>query len=678
MRGTNVDDWPTNAMTLMTMKRVILLPVLIATGIRDVVMATLMQAVVAACTVLFGFALGATLTSYWRRYRARRKARKERRQAKKLNGVKRTTWLEQARSTKLSANTQVNITEGDDAPVFTPEFKALFNAHAPQWTRDPSFSRLHWLNRIIDAAWPYIDTGVSKAVKAGVEPVVRELLPPRFVQWVGFEKFTLGPRAPTVTGIRTHKSHLENVIMDIELTWGSHPDIIFTLYVFGVRIPVKIRNMQVKVIMQVTFDPLVEVLPCIGAMEFCLTQMPEVLDFGLIIPPGIDLMSLPGVHTMVMDIVEKSLAPMMLYPYKLHMPLMPDSGIQASSTGMLRVKFISGSKFNSRRNYSKYSRKAGKSSGGFSRMLASDTYFVKYWTREQTSQSCPPRNGDTPVWEGTPETFVLCDRDSTLTLRLIKSGAERVSNYGECQITCSEIADRQGPVVLDLPFIEPGYFKEECPLDPLSAAEGYSPEQIASRNRDIVAWNTQAEVDAVQQRAKYFFRCAGAGASELKTKAGKEKKINHPTIKVELEYIDTGPPDDVTEEFEQGLLTVELVEARNLLRFEGKPPNPQVRVSCAKQYFDSVRKMRTSNPKWDNTRFVFYNVLADVDMLRFEVTGLDGVNLGYCEIDTAMVRANCMIRDHFRLQGVDKGELCLVLTYAPMAAKQAIVRTTSS
>ena len=90
------------------------------------------------------------------------------------------------------------------------EFKKLFSMHAPKWTSDSSFNRVHWLNRVIDAIMAtHIDTGVSRTVKESVEPTLRELAP-SCVTWIGFEKFTLGPRAPTLSGIRSHNSHMEN------------------------------------------------------------------------------------------------------------------------------------------------------------------------------------------------------------------------------------------------------------------------------------------------------------------------------------------------------------------------------------------------------------------------------------------------------------------------------------
>jgi hypothetical protein len=570
------------------------------------------------------------------------------------------SWLDQIKAKKAES----------DKETFSEEFKSIFNANPPIWTRDADYSRVHWLNRVLDAAWPYIDTGVSETVKDSVDPTLRELVPPKIVNWIGFEKFTLGPRAPTISGIRSHSSHMENSILDVELTWACDAEIIIAAYIFGIRLPIKVRKILLKTMLQVTFDPLVDILPCLGAIEICLMGMPSVLDFGLYLPGGLDLMSLPYVHEIVTGIVKSSIEKMLLYPYKLHIPIMEHSGIEASSTGMMRVRLISGEGFYKRRNYSKLSRKKNQQSSSLVRMLKSDNYFIKFWTRNARQLSSPKRDGDRPSWAGTADSFVLCDRDTPLTFRLLKSGAERVSNYGEASIMCGDIADTKGPVVIELPFIDPAFYKSECPLEYLNAADGYTAEEILARFNEITEWHKNAEKEAVQARLKYFSRC------DEEQKSSGQRKYKHPTLKVELEYIDTGPPDEVEEDFEQGMLTVEVIEARNLLRNKDKQPNPMVALNCAQQSYTTERCTKTSHPKW-NERFVFYNVLPDVDTLKLNVSGLEGFPLGSLDIDVDMVRQNVMIRDTFALSGVAKGELVLLLQYAPMASKTTLVRGAS-
>jgi len=515
---------------------------------------------------------------------------------------------------------------------------------------------------------------VSKTVKESVEPILRDLLP-TWVTWIGFEKFTLGPRAPTISGVRSHSSHAENAIVDVELSWAAKCEVIVSIYVFGIRFPITLRGLQLKALVQASLDPLVDVIPCLGAVEVCLMEMPSVLDFGLYLPGGLDLMALPYVHGLVLNIVHQSIEKMLLYPYKLHCPIMPDSGIEAASTGMMRIKILDGKGFYKRRNYSKLSRKRGRQSGRFSAMMKTDSYFIKFWTREQRPLMSENRTGDAPNWAGTADAFVLCDRETPLHFRLIKRGAERISNYGEIQIMCGEIANRgTGPVILELPFIDPFYYKDECPLEYLSAADGYTYDEIMKRYNDILAWQAEAEKVAVTARAKYFERSMEdmeRRAKELK-KADK-KKVSHPTLRVELEYIDTGAPDDMEEEDEElGMLTVEILEADKLLRIDNKQPHPMATLTCAKQTYKTDRKMKTSHPKW-NKRFVFYNVVSEIDTLEIEIRD-EATFLGSMRLDVDVVRQNVKMRERFPLKGVAKGEVQLALQYTPMASKKVLQR----
>jgi hypothetical protein len=261
-----------------------------------------------------------------------------------------------------------------------------------------------------------------------------------------------------------------------------------------------------------------------------------------------------------------------------------------------------------------------------------------------------------------------------LTFRLLKQGAERISNYGEISITCGEIADRgPGPIRLELPFVDPEYYKVDCPLEYYAAADGYTHEEIMTRFNEITEWHKQSAKEADEMRMKYFYRCLEEqNKPKVATMQGGKKHL-HPTLVVELEYIDTGAPDEMDEEFEQGMLTVELLEGRNLLRVKDQPPNPIATVTCAKQTYTGERKLRTSQPKF-NERFVFYNVVPEIDPLRIEVRGFEE-SLGFVEIDVSLVRQNVIMKDVFKLQGVAKGEMELLLQYAPMAPKKMLDRT---
>ena len=109
-----------------------------------------------------------------------------------------------------------------------------------------------------------------------------------------------------------------------------------------------------------------------------------------------------------------------------------------------------------------------------------------------------------------------------------------------------------------------------------------------------------------------------------------------------------------------------------MLRVDSQLPNPMATLRCAKQEYRTQRILKSSHPKW-NERYVFYNVVAEIDPLEIEITGFEK-SLGRVVIDTTLVRLNGLISDRFKLQDVSKGEVLLELSYTPMAAKKTIAR----
>lgn len=101
-------------------------------------------------------------------------------------------------------------------------------------------------------------------------------------------------RAAGVRYLAVHGSNSEEAMIEIEFSWAGGLDVVVAAYVFGVRLPVRIHDLQFRSYVRVTFTPLVNQLPCLGGLEISLMGVPEHADLGVTIPPGIDLMALPG------------------------------------------------------------------------------------------------------------------------------------------------------------------------------------------------------------------------------------------------------------------------------------------------------------------------------------------------------------------------------------------------
>ena len=53
-----------------------------------------------------------------------------------------------------------------------------------------------------------------------------------------------------------HGSNSEEIMLEIELSWAGGLDMVVAAYVFGVRLPVRVHDLQFRTYMRVTFTPL--------------------------------------------------------------------------------------------------------------------------------------------------------------------------------------------------------------------------------------------------------------------------------------------------------------------------------------------------------------------------------------------------------------------------------------
>ena len=137
-------------------------------------------------------------------------------------------------------------------------------------------------------------------------------------------------------------SSSDDVVLELELQWASGADFVLAAYVFGVRVPVRLSDVQLVAAVRVHFTPLVDELPCLGGLEVSLLGMPDHLDLAAVVPPGVDLMALPAMDVLLPWILRKILGPMFVYPSRMIIPIMDNSGLEPHATGMIKVRVRGG------------------------------------------------------------------------------------------------------------------------------------------------------------------------------------------------------------------------------------------------------------------------------------------------------------------------------------------------
>ena len=588
-----------------------------------------------------------------------------------------------------AANAKKSRRHGAIPPLpIPPDVLAEALRHLPRWTKEPDVDRASWLNNLLDALWPHVDTSVSAVIRDSLEPMLRSIVPP-LVSWIGFEKVTLGPTPPVIGGVKVMGSNSEEVMLELEVVLATGADVVLAAYVFGVRVPVRVHDLQLRANVRVTFTPLVDALPCLGGLEISLMSLPQHADVGISVPPGIDLMSLPGAHSLLRLALWKVVAPLLVYPAKMTLPIMENSGVEPVSTGMIKLSVLGGSGFAARAKLAGSGagaarRRPGGTDGnadgadrkssflsstpfrGLNSLVAS-RYLVQLHTRESRKITLASKSSDAPTWDETHH--FLTNPDAVLTAVVTTTNLKEL---GRCEIPLRRlVADDRArkTTLLHIPLGDPKPYLVPVPVPkkPVSALR-VTPEEL-----DALAEDHELALES------HALELATLRVNVLDAATRPTPLADVPVITCELEYIPLGleassaaggvnpnpepKPDSDSEEASgsgddaderRGILTVFVTRGVHILsEASNGETRPCATATCAGQTYTTEAPVeKTRNPIWDE-EFLFFNV-APSETLRLDVRDgtrkgefLGGFNLGVREVAT-----NKELSDMFHLTGV--------------------------
>lgn len=574
-----------------------------------------------------------------------------------------------------------------------PDVLAEALRHLPRWTKDPDVDRASWLNNLLDALWPHVDTSVSAVIRDSLEPMLRSIVPP-LVSWIGFEKVTLGPTPPVIGGVKVMGSNSEEVMLELEAVLATGADVVLAAYVFGVRVPVRVHDLQLRANVRVTFTPLVDALPCLGGLEISLMSLPQHADVGISVPPGIDLMSLPGAHSLLRLALWKFVAPLLVYPAKMTLPIMENSGVEPASTGMIKLSVLGGSGFDARAKLAGSGagaarRRAGGADGnadGADRKssflsstplrglnsLVKSRYLVQLHTRESRKITLASKSSDAPTWDETHH--FLTNPDAALTATVMTTNLKEL---GRCEIPLRRlVADDRArrTTLLHIPLGDPKPYlvPAPAPKKPVSALR-VTPEELAE-----IAEDHELALE------KHALELATLRVNALDAATAPSPLADVPVITCELEFVPLGleaasgggaeaeaktpgagpkRSDSDSEEASvsgdaadarRGILTVFVTRGVHILSdVSNGETRPCATATCAGQTYTTEAPVeKTRNPIWDE-QFLFFNV-APSETLRLDVR--DGTRkgefLGGFDLDVREVAMNKELSDMFHLTGV--------------------------
>ncbi|CAL8470422.1 g9964 [Coccomyxa elongata] len=217
-----------------------------------------------------------------------------------------------------------------------------FLPYAPAWAKHPDYDRVLWMNTVLRTMWPYYNHAIGQQTLEQVNPIIAEQLKPYpFIQAVDIEVLDLGTKPPAIGGAKTYTSSVDEAILEAPVMWGSDMRVRVAVRIklggYVLYLPVEVSNVQVRADARITFAPLVETLPCLGAVTISLLDPPH-LDVSLCLIGGLDLLILPGIREAVHFALQKVLGDLIVYPNRMTFDIMPGGGKPPEPIGMLVVK----------------------------------------------------------------------------------------------------------------------------------------------------------------------------------------------------------------------------------------------------------------------------------------------------------------------------------------------------
>ena len=255
---------------------------------------------------------------------------------------------QQSRATDRRTRSQNRQALADLAVLDESEIQALVG-ELPAWLAFRDVERAGWLNKVLRAAWPYLDQATSDVIVASLDPILRATRP-SFLTTLSFERFSFGKIPARIEGVKVYESPPGDgsVEIDLNVFWAGDPDV-----VLGVRaardrvsVPVSLTEFECAFTLRLIFAPLLGVFPCFGALTIALVDEPSV-DFDLRVVGG-DVTLVPGLRAPLRSYIKALVASWMVWPRCITVAI-PGTGYELPGdaaerkpeiVGVLRVQVI--------------------------------------------------------------------------------------------------------------------------------------------------------------------------------------------------------------------------------------------------------------------------------------------------------------------------------------------------
>uniref|UniRef100_A0A453D8T0 Extended synaptotagmin-3 n=1 Tax=Aegilops tauschii subsp. strangulata TaxID=200361 RepID=A0A453D8T0_AEGTS len=495
--------------------------------------------------------------------------------------------------------------------------------------------QLKWLNEELNKIWPFVNEAASELIKASVEPVLEQYRPVVFAA-LKFSKLTLGTVAPQFTGISIIESNEEGIVMELEMNWDANPSIILDVKTrLGVGLPIQVKDIGFTGVFRLIFKPLVEQLPCFGAVCFSLRQKKK-LDFKLKVIGG-DISAIPGISAALEETIKNAIEDSITWPVRKVIPIVPGdySDLELKPVGTLEVKLVQARDLTNKD------------------LIGKSDPFATLYIRplpDQTKRSKTINNDLNPIWNEHFE-FIVEDADTqSVTVKIYDDDGIQESDL----IGCAQVSLRD---------LQPGKVKDVW-LKLVKDLEIQRDRKDRGQvHLELVYYPYNMKDETPNPFKQHFSMTSLERTMTSNGNGSANKDYGRLSSRKRKEII------------LRGVLQVTVISGEDLpaMDMNGKS-DPYVVVSLKKTKTKHKTRVvnESLNPVWNQTfDFVVEDGLHD--MLMLEVYDHDTFSrdyMGRCILTLTKVLIEEDYTDSFPLQGAKTGKLKLHLKWSPQSIKR--------
>ncbi|XP_013870678.1 extended synaptotagmin-3 [Austrofundulus limnaeus] len=183
------------------------------------------------------------------------------------------------------------------------------------WVQFTEVEKVHWLNKVLEQAWPFFGMYMEKVLKEKIQPTVR--LSSSALRMFTFTKIHFGYKPFRITGMRayTHEVDQRQVILDLNIQYDGDVDIYANV---STAITAGVKDLKFQGMLRVILEPLIGQAPLVGGITLFFIRRPtlQINWTGLT-----NLLDSPGFSSLSGDTVIDIIASLMVLPNRLCIPL---------------------------------------------------------------------------------------------------------------------------------------------------------------------------------------------------------------------------------------------------------------------------------------------------------------------------------------------------------------------